>query len=92
MRILHALSNSIPKIGYVQGMNTLTSVFLGARLKDSEVYWMMKYIFNKKKFEEILVDGFPRVQILNYQLEVYVRNYIPFLVEFLVSFVFFFFN
>ena len=75
----------MPKIGYVQGMNTITSVFLGAKLKDSEVYWLMKYILNKKKFEEILMDGFPRVQILNYQLDIYVRNYIPELIEFLVK-------
>jgi len=75
----------VPKIGYVQGMNTITSVFLGAKLKDSEVYWLMKYILNKKKFEEILMDGFPRVQILNYQLDIYVRNYIPELIEFLGS-------
>ena len=84
LRILFALSNSVPKIGYVQGMNTMTAVFLATRLKESEIYWLIRYIFYKKKFDEVLHDGFPQVQVLNYQLEIYAKNYIPELVEHLV--------
>ncbi|RYZ83408.1 MAG: hypothetical protein EOP04_20015 [Proteobacteria bacterium] len=58
--------------------------FLATKLKDSEVYWLLRYILNKKKFDDVLVDGFPRVQLLNYQLDVFARNYIPELVDYLV--------
>jgi len=85
MRILLAIANSCPKIGYVQGMNVIASVFLATNLKDSEVFWLIRYVLHKKKFEEILLDGFPRVQLLNYQLDVYARIYLPELITYLTG-------
>lgn len=85
LRILNALSNGMPKLGYVQGLNTIVAVFISQDLKDYEVYWLMKYILKKKKFDGILSDGFPMVQLLNYQLEIYVRHYLPEIIGHLVN-------
>jgi len=76
-----ALSNGVPKLGYVQGLNTMVALFLAQDLKDFEIYWFMKYLLVKKKLEELFVEGFPRVQLLNYQLEIYARNYLPDLID-----------
>jgi len=53
--ILMALSNGVPKLGYVQGLNTLVALFLAQDLKDFEIYWLMKYLLIKKKLEELFI-------------------------------------
>ena len=82
-KILLALSNSVSKIGYVQGFNTIVAVFLSHELKDLEIYWLMNYALKKCKLEDLFREGFPRVQLLNYQLEIFMRNYLPDLFDYL---------
>jgi len=84
-KILIAFSNTMPKIGYIQGINSVAAVFLSHKVAESEVYWLMKYIFKKKKLDDLFTEGFSKVQLLTYQLEIYMRNYLPETIDYLVS-------
>jgi len=84
MKILIALANGVPSIGYVQGLNSLVGLFLSTELSDENIYWLIKYILIRKKYDEIFKEGFPRVQVLTYQLEIYMRNYLPDVIDYLV--------
>jgi len=81
LKVLIALSNAVPKVGYVQGLNSIAAVFLAHNITDSEAYWIMKYIFKKKHFDDAMVDNFAKVQLLTYQLEIYMRNYLPEIID-----------
>jgi len=81
LKVLIALSNAIPKVGYVQGLNSIAAVFLAHNITDSEAYWILKYIFKKKHFDDAMLDNFAKVQLLTYQLEIYMRNYLPEIID-----------
>jgi hypothetical protein len=86
---LKALSNSFPKIGYTQGLNAWVAIFLMKGLNQNECFWAMIYFMNKLKFKELLYPGFPRIEILNFQLEVYMNVYMRKISNHLVSLIFF---
>lgn len=81
---LRALSNCFPKIGYTQGLNSWVAIFLMKELNQNECFWATIYFLNKLKFKEILYPGFPRIDILNFQLEVYMNVYMRKVVDHLV--------
>lgn len=84
-RVLVAVSNSLPKTGYVQGLNAIVSILLAQKLTEQQSYWMLLYLLKKCKINEILAEGFPKVQLLNYQLEIFMRNYLPDIIDHLVK-------
>lgn len=84
MRVLVAVSNSLPKTGYVQGLNSIGSALLAQDLTEQQSYWMLLYLLKKCKVNELVAEGFPKVQILNYQLEIFMRNYLPDIIDHLV--------
>lgn len=86
--VLVASSNSLPNIGYVQGLNSIVSILLSQGLTEQQSYWMLLYLLKKCKINDLLSEGFPKVQILNYQLEIYMRNYLPDVIDYLVNFFF----
>jgi hypothetical protein len=45
--ILLALSNSVPEVGYIQGLNSIVAIFLMKRIKEENIYWILKYMLNK---------------------------------------------
>lgn len=53
-------------------------------LNQNECFWATIYFLNKLKFKEILYPGFPRIDILNFQLEVYMNVYMKQVVNHLV--------
>lgn len=75
--ILVALSNTDSQVGYVQGMNILVSSFLGMKVAEDESYWLSKYIFKKMKLKDVMINNFPKLNSLNYQLENFMMNYMP---------------
>ena len=75
--ILVALSNTDRQVGYVQGMNILVSSFLGMNMAEEESYWLSKYIFKKMKLKDVMINNFPKLNSLNYQLENFMMNYMP---------------
>jgi len=76
LKVLVAVANTVREVGYIQGLNLIAGVFL-LSLKEEESFWMMIYLLEKLEFKEVLQSNFERVSILNYQLEIYVKNYFP---------------
>lgn len=71
--ILRAISNSYPDIGYTQGMNFWVGVLILNGLKENEVYWLLRFFLTKMDLKSMVSPGFPRMCILNYQLEIYLK-------------------
>lgn len=66
-----ALSSSIKEVGYIQGLNTIVSVFLRNNLDEQEVFWITFYFLKKMKVNELMTDGLPKLLVLNYQFSIF---------------------
>ena len=73
--ILVALSNSVKKVGYVQGINSIVGVYLTYHFTDEEVYWIVKYKIKKLKMMDLMKDGLPKLKFLNYTLKNFMYNF-----------------
>ena len=76
LKVLVAIANTVQEVGYIQGLNSIAGVFL-FYLKEEESFWMMLYLLEKIRTKDIFKSDFERVSILNYQLEMFVNNYLP---------------
>jgi len=45
----------------------LVATFLLNKLKENETYWISKYFLNKLRVKDLLKDGFPKLNLINYQ-------------------------
>lgn len=63
----------------------MVGVFLLNGLKENEVFWLIKFFLNKMDLKSIYSPGFPKIQILNYQLEIYLKVYMKDVFEKLVK-------
>lgn len=86
LSVLIAVSNTIKDVGYIQGLNSIAGVFL-FHLKEEESFWIMLYFMEKLNFKELLKEDFNRVHILDFQLQVYLDNYVPAVAEHFVRYV-----
>ena len=85
LRVLIAVSNTIKDMGYIQGLNSVAGVFL-FHLKEEESFWMMMYFLEKLTFKEVLKEDFKQVHMLNYQLQMFLNNYLPEVSAYLVKY------
>jgi len=83
--VLVAVANTVQEVGYIQGLNLIAGVFLFS-LKEEESFWMMVYLLEKLEFKDVLRSNFERVGLLNYQLEIYLKNYFPSIANRLVNY------
>lgn len=79
-----AVSNSIAEVGYIQGMNSISGVFL-FYMKEEQSFWATLYLLEKLKVKNILNDDFKTVHLLNYQFESFLQNCLPAVANHLVS-------
>lgn len=82
LRVLVALSNTVKDVGYIQGLNSIAGVALTC-LKEEETFWMLLYMMEKLNVKDILNESFTRINILNYQLQTFLDNYLPELAAYL---------
>ena len=83
-RVLVAISNSETDVGYIQGLNTIVGTFL-LFLKEEDAYWMAIYFLRKKKISHLLCPPFATSDLWNYQLDIFMQNYLPEVHQHLVS-------
>jgi len=76
LRVLMALCNTYPEMGYVQGFNSLVGVAL-LSLPEKEAYSLMIYLFEDLKIKQLFQNDFEGLSLLNYQLEAYLEHYLP---------------
>lgn len=72
-----ALANTDKEIGYIQGLNVVASAFLLNDMSEHDVYWVSKYFLRKMKLKDVMKNGFPKLKLLTYQMEVFLFNYLP---------------
>lgn len=84
-KILRAISNSHIGIGYTQGLNAMVGVLILNGLRENEVFWLLQYFLNKMDMKSILSPGFPKIQLLNYQLLIYMKIYMNDVIQKLVN-------
>ena len=70
---MKAISNSYTEIGYIQGINAWVGVLLLNGLKEIDAYWLIIFFLNKMNLKSMISPGFPKIKILNYQLEIYMK-------------------
>ncbi|KAL4457024.1 hypothetical protein ABPG74_014662 [Tetrahymena malaccensis] len=82
-KILRAISHNSKDVGYVQGLNQIVGTLIPLNLKENEIYWIVLYFLKKLKLKEMYKEGFPRLKILTFQLEIFMQNYLPELLQYL---------
>lgn len=64
------------EVGYVRGMNEIVGALIATdTFKENEIYWITLYLFRQLKLKELFSDGFPRLNILIFQLRIFMQNY-----------------
>ena len=76
LKVLMALCNTYPELGYIQGFNSLVGVSL-LNLQEQEAYSLMMHLFEDLKVKQLFVNDFEGLSLLNYQLEIYLEHYLP---------------
>jgi len=82
--VLRAISNSCFEIGYTQGINSWVGVLLLNGLKAHESFWLIIFLLNKMDLRLFVSPGFPKINVLNYQLEIYMKIHMKDLINRLV--------
>jgi len=72
IRILNALSNAIPELGYVQGMNFITASLLVIVNDELDTFILMHQILTQIGLKEMYVNSFSYLQKLCKQLDFYI--------------------
>lgn len=85
-QVLNALANSDKEIGYIQGLNVFVSIFIWNGLSEQEIYWISKFFLEKKRLKDVMKQGFPKLQSLTYQFDVFLSNYLPEIKKHFVNF------
>ena len=75
-RVLVAISNAEPEVGYIQGLNTVIGMLL-LHLREEDAYWMGLYLLRKRGLGKVFIPPFSKPEIWNYQLDVFMRCYLP---------------
>jgi len=76
LKVLMALCNTYPEMGYVQGFNALVGIAL-LSLPEQEAYSLMIFLFEDLKVKQLFQNDFKGLSLLNYQLEAYLEHYLP---------------
>ena len=82
-RVLIAISNTEPEVGYIQGLNSVVGTLL-LHLKEEDTYWMMLYLLRSRGLSKVFTPPFSKTDIWNYQLEILMQNYLPDIFDHLV--------
>jgi hypothetical protein len=77
-RILRALANIDPEVGYVQGMGFMTGTLL-TQMGEEEAFWCMHAFMNNEKYRcrEVFRNGFPLLKIQFHQLKRLMEQQVP---------------
>jgi hypothetical protein len=81
---LRAVSHSVKDVGYIQGLNSIAGVLLLRNLSPIRTYWMLLYLLKKLKVSILLNYHLKKLDVLNYQLEVFSRLYLEKIYSFIV--------
>lgn len=78
------MSHNMKDVGYVRGMNEIVGALIASdTFKENEIYWITLYLFRQLKLKELFSDGFPRLNILIFQLRIFMQNYTSEILAFL---------
>ena len=83
VRILNAVANHIPDLGYVQGMNFIAASLLLILCNEEDTFYMMIQLLKKYKLKDMYLNNFNQLKLLCFQLESFVQAYLPHLSEIL---------
>jgi hypothetical protein len=83
---LRAISNSHPEIGYTQGINSWVGILIISGLRENEAFWLIRFLLNKMDLKSLVSPGFPKIHVLNYQLQIYLKLHMKDAVEKLVCY------
>lgn len=75
-RVLIAISNAEPEVGYIQGLNLVIGTLL-LSLKEEDAFWMALYLLRKRELRKVFIPPFLKPELWTYQLEVFMRSYMP---------------
>ena len=77
-RILRAMSNIDPEVGYVQGMGFICGTLL-TQMGEEETFWTLHAMMTKERYmmREVFKAGFPMLKIQFYQLKQLMRQQVP---------------
>ena len=82
-RVLTAISNAEPEVGYIQGLNLIIGTSL-LYLKEEDAFWMGLYLLRKRDLRRVFIPPFLKPELWTYQLEVFMRSYLPDIFDFFV--------
>jgi len=68
----------------MQGLNSIVGTFL-LNLKEEESFWIILYFMEKLGYKDLFKDDFNKINLLNYQLELYLDHYMPEISEYFVK-------
>ncbi|CDW77234.1 tbc domain-containing protein [Stylonychia lemnae] len=77
VRILNAIANHIPDLGYVQGMNFIVSSLLLILCNEEDTFYMMIQLLQKYKLKDMFLNNFDQLRLLCFQLEQFIKAYLP---------------
>lgn len=58
VRILNAIANHMPELGYVQGMNFIVSSLLLILCNEEDTFYMMIQLLQKFKLKDMYMNNF----------------------------------
>ena len=59
----------------MQGLNSVVGTFL-FHLKEEESFWIILYFMERMKYKELFKDDFNKINLMTYQLELYLDHYV----------------
>ena len=78
-----AIANTVPVVGYIQGMNSIVGILLHT-FSEEESFWTLLYIMEKLELKNLLGNNFKMVNVLNFQLHYFTEHYFPEITAYLV--------
>ena len=72
IRILNAVANQMPDLGYVQGMNFIAASLLLILCNEEDTFYMMIQLLKKYKLKDMYLNNFNQLKLLCFQLESFV--------------------
>ena len=83
VRILNAIANYLPDLGYVQGMNFIAASLLLILCNEEDTFYMMVQLLLVYKLKDMYLQSFKMMKLLCYQLDSFIQAYLPHMYELL---------
>ena len=77
MRILGAVVQFNPEVGYFQGMNYIAGLLIHLLDREEDIFWLFNTLLRDFKLKTLLLPGLKKLKLKCYQLACLMQNYLP---------------